>query len=136
VISKSWNGIVDVPFRVPADEHLSVRAGVFAYNPPTRFYVAPQHGRRLSARRNRLSAAGRAGLDELIAGEFREHDVHAFLELSDELLASSSFEEDILDWAFERFLELARSGVLVEQHAIGSGSGSTESPEAEDGEDE
>jgi len=119
VISKSWNGIIDIPFKVPADGHVSVRAGVFAYNPPTRFYVSPQHGRRLAAKRAGLSDPGRSGLDRLVASEFREHDLHTFLPLDSALLASPTFEEEVVSWAHERFSELVASGLLSEQHQIG-----------------
>jgi hypothetical protein len=134
VISKSWNGIIDIPFRVPADGHLGVRAGVFAFNPPTRFYVSPHHGRRLSARRARLSDAGRAGLDRLLAGEFREYDLHAFLPLDAALLTSPTFEEDVVGWAHARFSELAASGLLSEQHQIGVPTSGELPPEDEDDE--
>jgi hypothetical protein len=127
VISKSWNGIIDVPFRIPTDGHVSVRAGIFAYNPPARFYVSPHHGRRLSAKRGLLSGSGRAGIERLLGGEFREYDLHAFLPLERSLLTSSTFEEDVLEWTHARFVDLVRSGLLVEQHRLGV-SGSEEQP--------
>jgi hypothetical protein len=116
VISKSWNGIIDLPFRVGG--RLSVRAGVFAYNPPTRFYVAPHYGRRLSARRARLPAQARVEVEQLIEGDFREYDLHAFLELDDAQLASPSLEGDVVRWAHDRFSELARTTLLEAQHEL------------------
>lgn len=134
VVSKRWNGIIDVQFRVPGDGHEGIRAGIFAYNPPTRFYVSPQRGRRISARRARLSDAGRAGFDRLVAGAFREYDLHAFLPLDAGLLESPTFEEDIVAWAHERFLELVDSGLIVEQHRLDA-SDAEEMPLEADGDD-
>jgi hypothetical protein len=119
VISKRWSGILDLQFRVPADSKVSsLRAGLFAYNPPTRFYVAPQHGRRLSARRQYLPESHRHAVEELVRLGFRDYDLHAFYDLTEERLASPTLEEDIVRWAHDRFAELAQSGLLQAQHLL------------------
>lgn len=118
VISKRWSGIIDLQFRIPADGRESVRAGIFAYNPPTRFYIAPQHGRRLSARRQYLPEPLREAVSTLGAAGFRDHDLHAFYELTGERLGSPTLEEEIIVWAHEKFAALAASGLLDAQHLL------------------
>jgi hypothetical protein len=135
VISKSWNGIVDLPFRVPADGSPSIRAGIFAYNPPTRFYVAPQHGRRLAAKRHRLPARGQEAVERLVQRGFREYDLHAFLNLDDDLLASRELEEHVVEWSHARFVDLVASRLLELQHTVGTAAGADEAEPDEDAED-
>lgn len=116
VISKQWSGIIDLPFVIPANGHASVRAGIYAQDPPTRFYVAPQWGRRLSARRHLLPESLQDAVSTLVEAEFRDYDLRAFYELTDKRLKSPTLEETIVVWAHEKFAALVASGLLDAQH--------------------
>jgi hypothetical protein len=112
-VGKSWNGIIETAFRIPPTGPPAVRAGVFGFNPPVRFFVAPHQGRRWAARVARLEPEAQAAVRFLIERGFRDHDLHAFLELDDDRLVSPTLEEDIVEWAHDRFSNIAQSGLLV-----------------------
>jgi hypothetical protein len=112
VISRSRNGVTDIPFRIPPDGPPRVRAGLFARNPPTRFYVAPHAGRRWVARRGRLTQNAQAAIRHLVDRGFRDSDLHIFLELDDGLLTSPDLERRVVEWAHARFVDIAESGIL------------------------
>lgn len=112
-VARSWNAITDSIFLVPADGAQRIRAGLFAYNPPVRFYVAPKNGRTWVARLAKLPPEAQESVKFLFARDFRNHDLHAFLELDETLLLGPSLEEDIVEWAHARFVDIAQSGLLT-----------------------
>ncbi|HWQ23382.1 MAG TPA: hypothetical protein VNK94_04685 [Gaiellaceae bacterium] len=112
-VARSWNGITDTIFLVPAGGPQRIRAGVFAYNPPVRFFVAPKNGRAWVARLAKLSPEANDAVKALVARGFRDHDLHAFLELDEQRLMSSTLEEEVVDWAYARFVDIVESGLLA-----------------------
>jgi len=111
-IGRSWNGIIETAFRIPPTGPPRIRAGVFAYKPPVRFFVAPHTGRRWITRLGRLSPEAQAAVRFLIDHGFRDHDLHSFLELDENTLLSPTLE-DIVEWAHARFVDIVNSGILL-----------------------
>jgi len=113
VLSRSAWGKADMPIRVPASGPLRLRVGVFGYDPPTRFYVTPHNGRRWVTSLAALPPEGRRAVSELVERGFRDNDLHAFLELTEERLASAQLEEEVVQWAHDRFVDIRESGLLT-----------------------
>lgn len=112
VLSRGKWGKADMPVRIPIDGDIRLRVGVFGYNPPTRFVVAPHNGRRWVTRLRSLPPEGQRAVEYLLERGFREYDLHAFLELDEQLLASPTLEEDVVAWTRERFGDIVASGLL------------------------
>ena len=112
VLSRGKWGKADMPIRVPGDGDIRIRVGLFGYNPPTRFVVAPHNGRRWLTRLRSLPPEGQHAVEFLLERGFRDYDLHAFLELDEELLASPTLEEDVVFWTRERFGDIIASGLL------------------------
>jgi hypothetical protein len=112
VLSRAQWGKADMPIRVPADGPIRLRVGMFGANPPPRFFVALHNGRTLSAKRNVLSSDARAGIAALEEDEFRSYDLHAFFDLTEDRLSRDDIEEVVVGWAHDRFVAVAKSGVL------------------------
>lgn len=112
VLSRGKSGKADMPIRVPGNGEIRIRAGVFGYNPPTRFVVAPHNGRRWMARLRSLPLEGQQAVEYLLDRGFRDYDLHAFLVLDEEQLASPTLEEDVVAWTRSRFGDIVASGLL------------------------
>lgn len=112
VLSRGKSGKADMPIRVPGNGEIRIRAGVFGYNPPTRFVIAPHNGRRWMARLRSLPPEGQQAIEYLLERGFREYDLHAFLVLDEEQLASPALEEDVVAWCRSRFGDIVASGLL------------------------
>jgi hypothetical protein len=111
-IARSRNAITDIIFRVPASGAQRIRAGLFAYNPPVRFYVAPMSGRTWVARMARLSPSAQEAVRYLISRGFRDRDLHSFFELDEQTLRSPTLEENVVEWTHARFVDIVESGLL------------------------
>jgi hypothetical protein len=112
-IARSWNAITDTIFLVPAKGQQRIRAGVFAYNPPARFFVAPKNGRTWIARLSKLSSEAKQAVEFLISRGFRDSDLHVFLLLDEQRLLSPTLEEEVVEWAHDRFVDIVESGLLA-----------------------
>jgi hypothetical protein len=111
-VGKSWNGIIETAFRIPPSGPPAIRSGVFGFNPPVRFFVAPHQGRRWAARLARLDPKAQAAVRFLFERGFRDHDLHAFYDLDRRALQSPTLEEDVVEWAHARFVDIVQSGLL------------------------
>jgi hypothetical protein len=111
-IARSRNAITDIIFRVPASGEQRIRAGLFAYNPPVRFYVAPMSGRTWVARMAGLSPNAQDAVRFLISRGFRDRDLHSFLELDEHTLRDPNLEENVVEWTHARFVDIVESGLL------------------------
>jgi hypothetical protein len=101
-----------MPIRVPATGEIRLRVGLFGYNPPTRFVVAPHNGRRWLTRLGSLPPEGQRAVEYLLERGFRDYDLHAFLELDEAQLTSPTLEEDVVKWVRSRFDDLVASGLF------------------------
>jgi PD-(D/E)XK nuclease superfamily len=115
VIMRSRNGAAEIPFVVPAGGRIRVRAGLFAYDPPTRFAIAPHGAERLTASLDPREVRVR---DALIDAGFRERkgqqrDLRALLDLDEEILRSDQLEERIVDWARCKFMAMEEAGFFA-----------------------
>jgi hypothetical protein len=113
VLSRSQWGKADMPIRVPANGPIRLRAGAFGWDPPARFYVTPDDGRRWVTGLAGLSEDGRQAVRSLVERGFRDRDLHVFLDLDEARLASPTLEQDVVTWVHDRFAEIVDSGLLA-----------------------
>ncbi len=111
VISRARWGKTDLPFLVPADGPARVRAGLLGWNPPALFFVEPNNGRKWVTKQSNDSFA-RDAVRMLIERGFEPAYLRSYLELSPARLASQTLEEDVVEWAHARFLDIRDSGLL------------------------
>jgi hypothetical protein len=112
VLSRSHWGKADMPIRVPGNGPLRLRAGAFGWDPPARFYVTPDEGRRWVTGLASLPDEGRDAVRLLVGRGFRDRDLHAFLDLDGARLASPTLEQDVVKWVHARFQDVIESGLL------------------------
>jgi hypothetical protein len=110
-ISRSGEGSAEYRFVVPANGVTRVSAGIFGWQPPTRFSVAPAGARRLLASTAPEDVAVR---ERLMRSGFRPHegtqrDLRAFIELDERLLLSDRLEDEVVEWAHGRFAAMVKA---------------------------
>jgi hypothetical protein len=93
-----------------ASRYWRVRAGVITWNPPAAFFVQPAPDQRWD--RRHFSTDARAAVDELVRGQFEPEWMAAYLPFDDQLVTSPQLEERVLEWAHDRFGDLAGSGLF------------------------
>jgi hypothetical protein len=92
-----------------------VRAGLFGWEPPTRFSVAPSGASRLLASQAPEEAEV---CRELMQAGFRapkgpQRDLRAFFDLSEAALQSDELEGEVVEWARVQFGKLVDAGFFA-----------------------
>jgi hypothetical protein len=109
--SRSRWGRLDIPFRVPASVgNWRVRAGLIGWEPPAAFCVQPAPDQRWDVRT--FAPGAQLAVDSLIGAGFEPKWMRKYLSLDSSLIASPSFEEQLVEWARERFAEIETAGVF------------------------
>ena len=131
-LSRSRVGSAEYQFVVPRGGVTRVSAGLFGWQPPTRFSIAPAGAKRLL---ESTAPNDSAVCRQLIASGFRapsgnQADLRAFRPLEDDLLLSDDLEATVVEWAHGQFAAMRESGFFSLRGEPG------DAPSADDGQDD
>ena len=103
-------GRIAIPFRVRGSTDPRVYAGVYGWEPPTSFFVQPAPNRRWD---RGVRSEVRHAVETLVAASFDQKWMRAYRSLDGKDVPWATLEQDIVQWAHDRFAEIEHSGLFA-----------------------